>query len=132
MLQSQSNAYVSYKVQSALGSPESGSGASVLRTAGGQGGRLTKAPVESAEVRRDGMRSRGRHGSQRTAGSYTTEYSPGNIDAIIEAVMRGTYANALTVTQSTHTSLTTTAHGRNCSRIAYGARWPFRWPQTAC
>jgi hypothetical protein len=107
--QTNSNAYIARKVQSALGSMAGASGASIIRTAGGQGGRLSKAAIESNEVRRDGMRSRGRHGSQRTAGSYTTEYSNGNIDDIIEAVMRGTYEAALTKTQVQLTSIVTTS-----------------------
>lgn len=107
--QTQSNAYVAYKAQSALGTQAAGAGASILRTAGGQGGRLTKAAVENNEVRRDGMMTRGRHGTQKTAGSYTSQLSIGLMDDVIEAVMRGTWENVLTITEATGglTSITT-------------------------
>lgn len=107
--QTQSNAYVAYKVQSALGSQSSGGSAKVFRTAGGQAGRLTKAAIESKEVRGDGMRSRGRHGTQKTAGAYEAELSLGAMDDILEAVMRGSWGSAdLAITQATMTSVTTT------------------------
>lgn len=108
--QTQSNADVRYKVQSALGTPATGAGASLLRVAGGDGGRLTKTAVETNEVRSDGMMPRGRHGSQRTAGSYDSELSLDLMDDVIEAVMRGTWATALTITEATAglTSITTT------------------------
>lgn len=111
--QEQSNALVAYKVQSALGAQASGADATILRQAGGQGGRLTKAAVESAEIRADMMSSRGRHGVQKTNGAYTSELSLGSHDAILEAVMRGTYSSAdLAITEATAglTSITTTAN----------------------
>ena len=109
--QSNFNAYVAYKAQSALGSQASGSGASILRTAGGGGIKLSKAAVESNEIRRDGMRSRGRHGTQKIAAEYNGELSIGSHETIIEAVCRDTWSSAdLTLTQSDFTSLTTGAH----------------------
>jgi hypothetical protein len=109
--QTQSNAYIAYKLQTALGAQASGAGASILRTAGGQAGRLTKAAVESNEVRRDRMSSRGRHGTQKTTGSYDTELSLGHIDTIMEAIMRGAWGAAdLAITAADMTSVTTTAN----------------------
>lgn len=109
--QSNFNALVAYKAQSALGTPASGAGATVLRVAGGNGAKLAKAAIESNEIRADGMRSRGRHGSQRTSGAYLAELSLGSHDPILEAVMRGTWdAVALTKTQADFTSLTTGAN----------------------
>jgi hypothetical protein len=109
--QTQSNAYVALKAQTALGSQASGSGASILRTAGGQAGRLTKSTTDSNEVRRDGMSSRGRHGTQKTAGAYDTELSLGHIDTILEAIMRGAWGTAdLAITAADVTSITTTAN----------------------
>lgn len=105
----QSTGLVAYKLQTALGTQGSGSGASVLRQSGGSAGKLTKASVESNEIRADAMSVRGRHGSQQTSGSYDTELSLGNIDTLLEAVMRGTYGTAdLALTQTDFTSLTTT------------------------
>ena len=51
---------------------------------------LTKAATESNEVRYDGMRTRGRHGIQKTMGSWTGEASLGSFDAITEAITRDT------------------------------------------
>lgn len=119
--QSQSNAYVAYKQQSALSSFASGSGATVLHTAGGQGGRLSKASVESNTVRRDGMRTRGRHGTRRTQASYNHELGLGSLDDIVEAVMRGTYEAELVITNATAslTSITTTTD----TIVAGGGSW---------
>jgi hypothetical protein len=95
--QSQSNGYVAYKVQSALGTQATGSGGTVLRQAGGAGANLTKAATESNEVRRDGMRIRGRHGTQKTTGAWTAEASLGSHESIIEAIMRDTWDAAVLV-----------------------------------
>lgn len=108
--QTQSNGLIAYKVQSALGSPASGAGASILRVAGGQGGRMTKTPVESNEVRMDGMRSRGRHGSRASSGSNDCEYSVGCADPLLEALLRGTWAPALELDEGDVTSITTGAN----------------------
>jgi len=110
--QTQSNAIVAYKAQTGLGVPASGSGATVLRIAGGTGGQLTKAATESNEVRYDGMRTRGRHGIQKTAGTWSAEASLGTFDIIAEALVRDTWSTAdLTITEVTGglTSITTTA-----------------------
>lgn len=109
--QSNSNGYVAQKVQSALGSQASGSSAKFLRIAGGPGIKLAKAATESAEVRRDGMRQRGRHGTQKTTSSYTGELALGTHDDIIEAICRDAWSSAdLTKTQADFTSLTTGAN----------------------
>jgi hypothetical protein len=100
--QTQSNSIVAYKAQSGLGVPATGAGASILRVAGGSGGSLTKAATESNEVRYDGMRTRGRHGIQKTVGAWSAEGSIGSFDSIIEAIMRDTWSSAdLTITEST-------------------------------
>ena len=100
--QTQSNSIVAYKAQSGLGVPATGAGASILRVAGGSGGSLTKAATESNEVRYDGMRTRGRHGIQKTVGAWSAEGSIGSFDTIIEAIMRDTWSMAdLTITEST-------------------------------
>lgn len=125
----QSLGYVAYKVQSAKGTPASGASGKILRTTGGPGGRLTRAPVESNEVRPDAMSTRGRHGINKTSGSYDTELSLGNIDDILEATMRGTWSAAsFQVTEATvggPASITTTANtivGNTGSWITAGLR----------
>lgn len=109
--QTQSNAVVAYKAQSGLGTQATGSGGTVLRIAGGNGGRLSKAATESNEIRSDGMRSRGRHGTQKTSGDWSGQLSIGSHEPIMEAVMRDTWSAAdLTITEATGslTSITTT------------------------
>ncbi|MDI4231451.1 phage tail tube protein [Bradyrhizobium sp. Arg237L] len=112
--QSQSNGYYAYKFQTALGAQATGTGAKIFRTTGsGNAGAMTKAVTASNEVRRDGQRSRGRHGSQKTSGTAGGELALGAYDDILEAIMRGTYSAAdLTVTEATAglTSITTTAN----------------------
>lgn len=103
--QTQSNIITAYKVQSALGSQASGGSGTVLRMAGGAGAQLTKAATESNEVRRDGMRQRGRHGTQKTTGAWAHEASLGSTEPILEAIMRDTWSSALVLTQSDFTSL---------------------------
>jgi hypothetical protein len=100
--QSQTNALMAYKVQSGQGVPASGGGATQLRLADGSAGlKMTKAVTESAEVRPDGMRSRGRHGSQKTTGAWNHQAAVGSCEPIIEAIMRDTWSAAgLAVTQA--------------------------------
>lgn len=107
--QSSSNAWIAFKAQSGLGVAASGSGGTLLRTTGGAGGLMTNSPFASNEVRRDGMATRGRHGSRKTSGAYTSELSLGVADDVMAAVFRGAWSVAdLQVTQSDFTSLTTT------------------------
>jgi hypothetical protein len=56
---------------------------------------------DSNEVTQDLMHSKGRHGLRKTSGSYTCELSLDNCDSFYEAFFRGTWANALTVTEAT-------------------------------
>lgn len=119
MYQEQWNGYAAFKVQSALGSQASGADAKVLRQTGGTGIRMTKAAIESKEVRRDGMSTRGRHGLQKTAGGYTSELSLGGFDDILQAVMRGTWSSAdLQLDEADFTSITT---GANTIVLASGS-----------
>ncbi|ODT22220.1 MAG: hypothetical protein ABS35_15320 [Kaistia sp. SCN 65-12] len=107
------NGYAATKVQAGLGQQASGGSAKVVRQTGGQGGRMTKAAIESQEVRRDGLSTRGRHGLQKTNAQYSSELSVGGFDDIFEAVMRGTWGSAdLAVTEATAglTSITTGAN----------------------
>lgn len=120
--QTQWNSYCAFKVQSALGTQSSGGSAEVLRVAGGPGGRLTKAAVESNEVRNDGMRTRGRHGTQKTNASYTTQLSHSEAEAVPQAILRGTYGSANTaITEATASlaSITTTTS----TIVAGGGSW---------
>lgn len=109
--QSQTNGYMAYKVQSALGTQASGASGIVFRQTGGSGGKLARAQTPSNEVRADGMSSRGRLGTQKTTGQWTGEASLGSFETILEAVMRDTWSAVLVITEATAslTSITTTA-----------------------
>jgi hypothetical protein len=110
--QRNSNGLVAYKKQAGLGTPASGSSASLLRLSGGNGIKLSKAAIASAEVRNDGMSTRGRHGTQSIAAAYNAELSLGALDPIIEAIMRSTWdSSAFAKTQADFTSLTTAVDG---------------------
>jgi hypothetical protein len=103
--------YTSYLLQSALGSAASGAGGTILRQTGGQPGKLSKAAIQSKEVRQDAQPVKGRHGMQTTAGGpYSTELSIQSVDPIIQAVIRGTWDSEITKTQTDFTSLTTGLH----------------------
>src|SRR6516225_9970306 len=120
--QTGSNAQVSYKKQTGRGVPASGAGANVLRIAGGAGVKLAKQAIASAEIRSDGMSTRGRHGTQQVTAAYSAEASLGALDAI----MRSTWdTNVLTRTQADFTGLTTDVDGINLQAgnpIAMGFR----------
>jgi hypothetical protein len=84
------------------------------------------ASPASAEIRKDGMSTRGRHGTQQVTAAYSAEASLGALDPIIEAIMRGTWdASVLAKTQADFTGLTTDVDGFNLQAgnpIAMGFR----------
>lgn len=89
-IQRQWNAYAAYHVQSGIGSPATGAGASFLPLTGGTGN-VTQQSINSILVRQDGMSVRGRGGTFASAGQYPSELMMGNFDAIFEACLRGTF-----------------------------------------
>lgn len=104
--QSQQNGYMAYKVQTGLGSQASGSGGTIFRQTGGAGGQVSRAATPSNEVRRDGMSTRGRLGTQKTTGAWTGEASLGSFESILEAITMDTWDVAdLSLTESDFTSL---------------------------
>lgn len=116
------NGYTAIKSQTALGTQASGAGATVLFVSGGSGGIMSKQPIESAIIRQDAQSFRGRHGSRRTVGNYTSEMAIGRADGVWEALMRSTWSAAdLAVTQATAglTSITTTEN----SIVAAAGSW---------
>lgn len=114
------NGYIAVKAQSAKGTPATGSDAFLLPTSGGPGGQMQKNAVTSALVRQDGQQYRGRHGSRRTSGTYSSEIGIGRADPIWEALFRSSWsAPNLAITQSTMTSVTTGAN----AIIADGGDW---------
>lgn len=69
---------------------------------------LSKELINSNENRRDGMMSRGRHGSRSVTGQYTGDLSVGSYDEWVEAVFRGTFDTALSIDESTAAMSTAT------------------------
>lgn len=120
--QSQSNGLVAFKAQSGKGTPATGSSGYVLRTAGGPGGRLTKNSYRSNEVRRDKMRTRGRHGLQKVSGSYTCEASIAACDPFFSAFFRGAYVAEVTIDQ-TDASLASIVTDSGGTITAGGGSW---------
>lgn len=118
---------VAYKAQSAIGTPETGSGAKGFRANSG-GLNLTKEAIQSGENRRDGQRSRGRHGQRAVTGQYVADLSVGSFDDLIAAIMWGSFGSDLVITEATSggpTEITTTANtivGNSGSWITAGLR----------
>lgn len=109
--QTNSNATVAYKKQTGRGAVASGAAAKLLRIAGGNGVKPSKATVASAEIRNDGLSTRGRHGSQSLTGDYNAEMSLGSHDPIVEAVMRSAWDSTnFSKAAADFTSVTTTAN----------------------
>lgn len=103
--------YSAFLVQSGLGTPATGAGGTIIRQTGGTPGKLSKAAIQSKEIRGDAQPVKGRHGMQTAVGGpYGMELSIQSADQIMQAAMRATWDTAITKTQSDFTSLTTGAH----------------------
>ena len=83
--QSGRNIRVAYKEESAFGVLPGDTDAAVFRINSG-GLTLAKEPINSNELRADGMTTRGRHGSRSVTGNYVADHSVGTFDDLIEAV----------------------------------------------
>lgn len=106
-IQSGKNILVSYKAQAGLGTPASGAGATGLRMTPSPGLQLQKQIITSNEVRRDGQKTRGRHGTKSVTGSYQGELSAGGTwDTLIAAALRSSFAAAVVINSATMTSVT--------------------------
>lgn len=118
--QSARNLLVAYKEETTFGALPGDTDGIVFRPNSG-GLNLTKEPINSNETRRDGQRSRGRHGSRSVTGQYEGDLSLGSFDDLIEAVFRGTFEAALTLTEATASlaSITTTTN----TIVAGGGSW---------
>jgi hypothetical protein len=91
---------VAYKTEDTYGELPGATSAKVFRPNNGNLA-LAIEPIRSNENRRDGMMTRGRHGSRSVTGQYTGDLSVGSYDDLIEAVFRGTFSAALTIDEST-------------------------------
>lgn len=107
--QSGRNIRVAYKLESSFGVLPGATDAEIFRINSG-GLTLAKEPINSNELRPDGMSTRGRHGSRSVTGNYVADLSVGTFDDLIEAVFRGTFSPALELDETDFTSITTTAN----------------------
>lgn len=110
MSQTAQNISVRAKAQSALGTRATGGSGFELPIIPSDGLRGVKAAIESPEVRSDGMTVLARHGSRSVTGSYGTVLRVGAINDLIAALLRTSVTAAFQVTNSTMTSITTTAN----------------------
>jgi hypothetical protein len=106
------NVSVAFMAQPTLGTPVSGAGATYFRSSATGGLALSKNKVRSNEIRSDGQSTLGRHGSRSVSGSYPADATLGTHDALFEALVRGTWAAPLVITEATAglTSITTTTN----------------------
>lgn len=103
---------VAYKLNTGdYGELPDATGAKVFRPNSGNLS-MSIEPIRSNENRRDGMTTRGRHGSRSVSGQYAADLSVGSYDDLIEAVLRGEFSAELTITAASAglTSITTTAN----------------------
>jgi hypothetical protein len=114
------NAYVARKRQTVLGETVTNTDAKIIRTTGGNGAQLTKASTSSAEIRKDGLSTRGRHGTQKTASDYSTELSLGSHDDVLQALIRGPWQS--TMLSVSNTEMTSVTIGAN-SIVAAAGSW---------
>ena len=108
--QSGQSVSITKKRQSGLGSAASGSGGQVLPLAPSSGLRLAKTPIESPEVRADGMTTIPRHGSRSMSGEVSGVVRVGAMDEWFEDLFRSTWVASFTITQAAMTSITTTTN----------------------
>lgn len=95
---------VRLKVQSGLGTPASGSGATLLRVLPSQGLQRTAATIDRGIIDRSGMRPRARQGSITSSAAYETEVEPENGDIIYGGVLGAAVTAPITVDNTGHTS----------------------------
>jgi len=103
---------IAFKVEATLNTAPGASSAEVLRLTASPGLKLSKALIQSQEIRPDGLTALARHGSRRVEGSYGGELSVGSFDTILEAVVRTTAVTAVAVTEAT-ASLASITFGTN-------------------
>lgn len=105
------NIRVSYKVEVSTGVAVTGTGSQQFRTNGGSGLQFSRATITPNEVRSDGKMTMGRLGSISVSGSLPADLSLGTFDTLLEGGVRGTWSTAITITQSTITTITANASG---------------------
>jgi hypothetical protein len=105
--QNASDVGVRFKLQTGIGVPASGTGASGLVVTGGQ---ITPNvnTVVNDDIRSDGMTERPKQGSKSWTAAYPANLKTAVYDPLFEALLRTTYSASATITQTDVTSVTTT------------------------
>lgn len=113
---------VAYKLETNYGELPAPTDAKIFRP---NTGNLTLGiePIRSNENRRDGMTTRGRHGTRSVTGQYSGDLSVGSYDDLIEAVLRGTFSPALTIDASTAAMSSATLAVDTNTITASGGSW---------
>ncbi len=111
-MQTGKNTRVTYKAETTIGVAVTGTGGYEFRKNAGGGLQLSRATINPNEVRADGKTTMGRLGSKSVAGTLAADLSLGTFDTLMEAVVRGTWSTATTITEATAslTSITTDAN----------------------
>lgn len=120
MAQTAKNVTVDYKVESAFNTAPTTADAERLRFVASPGLNMTRALIESEEVRPDQLRTMGRLGSISVPGTYNSELSVGSFDTLIESLMRSTWVAAVTITEADMTSVTV---ANNNQIVAAAGSW---------
>lgn len=107
VFQSGQGIQVNYKVEPSFGTQATGgAGGKRFRLNSGPGLGIGMAEISPNEIRADYRTSMLRYGSKSVDGSYVGDLSLGTFDDWIEAVMRGTWQAASSITAATFTTLT--------------------------
>lgn len=113
------NIIVAAKVETDLGVAPSAGDAERIRINPSPGLTLNRERIPPGEIRGDMLTSMMRLGSRAVSGSYVGDLSVGSFDTFLQAVMRGTWVAAVSITEATMTSITTTTS----TIVAAGGSW---------
>lgn len=106
-----SNIELAIKVQTALGSSASGSGATGIEVLPSSGLDLQIQSIESQMIQRSRMRKRARPGSRTAVAQYETELQVDNLDEVFEGVLGGTWVAAIALSNTELGTCTITGTG---------------------
>ncbi len=120
--QTSSNILVAIKRETSTGvAPATVTGASQMRIIDSPGLTLRRAQIRSQEKRVDGNVNMGRLGFKSVDGSYNAEFTVGDpTDLLLEALVRSTWAAAVTISEVEMTSITIANQNQI---IAAGGSW---------
>ena len=106
---------LSYILESAFGTTPTSPGFTPIRHTGTTMG-LTKEAMESEELREDRQIAHFRHGNKSVSGDINFELSYGGLDALLEAVMCGTWATNVLKAGTTRRSFTLERHHQDIGK----------------